>query len=256
MRLKEQQLIDSYIDWLKEKITSREIGNAIEITSPLMDRHNDFLQIYVVPDGDQLRVTDDGYILNDLLLSGCDVDVSNKRKEVLNSLLRGYGVSRSVNNELYINATIENFPQRKHMLVQAMLTVNDMFLTTRETVESIFWEDVEMFLLSNDIRFTDRVNFTGKSGFIQSFDFLIPRSKKRGDRLIRALSNPTKTSAQNVLFAWEDIKNNRREDTTLFTIINDNQKKISNEVISALHQYDVKTILWSQRNSFIAELSA
>ncbi len=82
MQLKDQ-LKDSYLGWLKENISFKDIDNAIEITTPLMDRHNDYLQLYVVPNGDKLCITDDGYIINDLLLSGCDLHTSKKRKEML-----------------------------------------------------------------------------------------------------------------------------------------------------------------------------
>jgi len=255
MQLKDQ-LINSYLGWLKQNITLKDINNAIEITTPLMDRHNDYLQLYVVPQGDKLKLTDDGYIINDLLLSGCDLHGSKKRKEMLQTILNSYGIGRSENDELFVEATIENFPQKKHMLVQAMLTVNDMFLTTRMNVQSIFWEDVENFFIMNDVRYTDNVIFTGKSGFSQKFDFVIPKSKQMGERIVQTINNPSKSKAESVLFAWEDIKNTRKSDSSLYAFINDSEKNISTEIISAFKQYDVKTVLWSGRKQYIEELSA
>lgn len=75
-----EQLSDSYVNWLKQKITFKELDNAVEITTPFMDRHNDYLQIYVQQKGTKLIVSDAGYILTDLKLSGCDVFSSPKRK--------------------------------------------------------------------------------------------------------------------------------------------------------------------------------
>jgi hypothetical protein len=250
-----EKLIDSYLSWLRENITTKEINNAIEITSPLTDRHNDYLQMYVVPQGDKLRLTDDGYILNDLLLSGCDLYTSKKRQEILHTILNSYGVQLSETDELYVETTLESFPQKKHMLLQAMLTVNDMFLTTRINVQSIFLEDVENFFIKHDIRYTDNVTFTGKSGFSQKYDFVIPRSKRQGERLIQTINNPTKTRAETILFSWEDIRSTRKSDSRLYTILNDSERKINNDVLSAFKQYEVKTILWSKRDEFLEELS-
>ncbi|MBW4839873.1 MAG: DUF1829 domain-containing protein [Paenibacillaceae bacterium] len=123
-------------------------------------------------------------------------------------------------------------------------------------IQSIFWEDVENFLIMNDIRYTDNVIFTGKSGFSQKFDFVIPKSKQMGERIIQTINNPSKSKAESVLFAWEDIKNTRKSDSSLYAIINDAEKTISSDIISAFKQYDVRTILWSGRRQYINELSA
>jgi hypothetical protein len=42
-----QQLLDQYWAWLKDKTKLREVGGDwVEITTPHLDRHNDYLQIY------------------------------------------------------------------------------------------------------------------------------------------------------------------------------------------------------------------
>jgi hypothetical protein len=41
-----QGLIDKYLAWLKDKTSLRQIDDWVEITTPYLDRHNDYLQIY------------------------------------------------------------------------------------------------------------------------------------------------------------------------------------------------------------------
>ncbi|MEA2034873.1 MAG: hypothetical protein U9N40_05230 [Euryarchaeota archaeon] len=41
-----QSLLDEYTCWLKEKIQVRQVDGWVEITTPYLDRHNDYLQIY------------------------------------------------------------------------------------------------------------------------------------------------------------------------------------------------------------------
>ena len=41
-----QSLVDEYTRWLKEKTLIRRVDEWVEITTPYLDRHNDYLQIY------------------------------------------------------------------------------------------------------------------------------------------------------------------------------------------------------------------
>ena len=81
------ELIERYFRWLKDKTITRNIGNSwTEITTPYLDRHNDYLQIYAKKEKDEIILTDDGYIINDLELSGCSLD-SPRRKDIAEVLI-------------------------------------------------------------------------------------------------------------------------------------------------------------------------
>ena len=41
-----QTLLDQYMKWLKDKTALRQIEDWVEITTPYLDRHNDYIQIY------------------------------------------------------------------------------------------------------------------------------------------------------------------------------------------------------------------
>ncbi|PIV81880.1 hypothetical protein COW53_01960 [bacterium CG17_big_fil_post_rev_8_21_14_2_50_64_8] len=41
-----QNLLDAYHVWLKDKTALRQIDEWVEITTPYLDRHNDYVQIY------------------------------------------------------------------------------------------------------------------------------------------------------------------------------------------------------------------
>ena len=86
-----KNLIDKYYAWLKDKTVLNHIDDVAEITTPYLDRHNDYIQIYALKDRDKYKLTDDGYTIKDLQISGCSLD-SPKRKKLLNAILNGYGV--------------------------------------------------------------------------------------------------------------------------------------------------------------------
>ena len=254
MIMKQSDFINSYVDWLKSKIQLTEINGYLEITTPFLDRHNDHLQIYVQQEGDKLLLSDDGYIISDLLMQGCDIS-SSRRVNVMQTILNGLGVKLD-NDTLIVEARPDNYPQKKHALIQAMISINDMFMLSKARVASVFLEDVEQFLDINDVRVTPNVQFTGKSGFSHIFDFVIPSSKKKPERLIRAINNPTRDKAQAIMFAWNDIREMRNRESSMYVFVNDSDKVIRPDIISAFTQYEIKPILWTRRQEIINDLTA
>ncbi|MEX1030803.1 MAG: DUF1829 domain-containing protein [Paenibacillaceae bacterium] len=256
MNTLKEQLKNSYLTWLKETIKLSDLNGAIEITTPFMDRHNDHLLIYANSTGTKINLTDDGYIINDLLMSGCDINSTNKRKEILQSILNGYGVQRSAQDELYVETTIQQFPKKKHMLIQAMLAVNDMFMTSNLNIQNIFLEEVENFFRQHQIRYSEHITITGKSGFANKYDFVIPRSHNSPERLISTINNPSIDKAKSILFAWGETKDTRKEGTKHYAILNDSHKSVNSDIISAFDEYNIQPIKWNERAKYIDELAS
>ncbi len=136
-----------------------------------------------------------------------------------------------------------------------MLAVNDLFVMAEPMVAHFFREDVEKYLSSHQIRFTPFVKFTGKSGFDQSFDFVIPASQERPERIIRAINQPTRQNISILIFVWADTKDVRPVKSTAYGILNDSEKEVKPEIISALQQYGMKPLLWSRRDEYVEELT-
>jgi hypothetical protein len=61
-----ETFIQQYIKWLRDKNSIRPINGWIEIKSPFLDRHNDYLQIYTKQENNRYTLTDDGYTIEDL----------------------------------------------------------------------------------------------------------------------------------------------------------------------------------------------
>ena len=250
-----QKLLDDYTRWLRDKTVLREVGSDwVQVTTPHLDRHNDCLQFYIRREGNGYLLTDDGYIISDLISSGCPLD-SPKRQELLRTTLAGFGVQMD-GEQLLMKATPENFSLKKHNLIQAMLAVNDLFYLASPYVASLFYEDVTQWLDLADIRYTPKVKFTGKSGYDHMFDFVIPRSRQQPERIIQAISNPKKDSAEALVFKWLDTKETRAPESRLYAFLNDSTSVVSPSVVDALRNYDLEPVLWSQREQAREALAA
>ncbi|MDI6736266.1 MAG: DUF1829 domain-containing protein [bacterium] len=249
-----QDLIDKYLRWLKDKTVLRQIKDWVEITTPYLDRHNDYLQIYAKRDNGGFILTDDGYTIGDLRQSGCELE-SKKRKELLTQTLNGFGV-KIERDSLMIHASHENFALRKHNLVQAILAVNDLFYLAVPMVASLFMEDVTSWLNVYEIRYTPRVKFTGKSGYDHMFDFVIPASRKYPERILQAINRPKRDTTQAFAFSWIDTKDVRPANSLAYAFLNDSDYIPLSSVVDALKNYGVHPVIWSKREEVKEELIA
>ncbi len=247
-------LIDEYVHWLRDKTVLRQLVDAVEITTPYLDRHNDHLQIYAKRNDGGFLLTDDSYIIEDLRQTGCDLD-TRKRRDLLQMTLNGFGVRRA-GDALEVRASRDNFAQRKHNLVQAMLAVNDLFYLAVPTVASLFLEDVTQWLDLSEVRYTPQVKFTGKSGYDHLFDFVIPASRTQPERILEAINRPSRDAAQAVVFKWIDIREVRRPDARAYALLNNSDHDPPEAVLDALRNYDVRPVLWSDREKAKQELAA
>lgn len=250
-----QGLLDQYWFWLRDRTSLRKSGDWIEITTPYLDRHNDCLQIYAKrsPNGGFV-LTDDGYVIDDLEQSGCKID-SAKRRELFETTINGFGV-RTNGNALEAQASPDDFALRKHNLVQAMLAVSDLFYLASPVVANLFYEDVVAWLDDSDVRYTPNVKFSGKSGYDHRFEFVIPKSKVKPERVIRTINRPGRDTAQTVAFSWIDTRDVRSPGSLAYAILNDREKPISENVLAAMRNYDVHPITWSTRDKSRRELAA
>ncbi|MEM9299984.1 MAG: DUF1828 domain-containing protein [Bacteroidota bacterium] len=248
------RLLNNYYNWLKDKTAWKLLKDWVEITTPYLDRHNDYIQLYLKQEGDKYILTDDGYTIDDLEQSGCSLD-SPRRQKLLEMTLNGFGVHKD-GNQLLVKTTERDFPLNKHNLIQAVLSVNDMFYLAKPNIANLFFEDVQIWLEGEDIRFVERVPFIGHSGYTRHFDFVIPKSKNAPERMIQTVNNPTKSKADDIALGWVDTKDARPVESAPYAFINDNESKVSDNFMDALLSYDITPIPWSQKLEYRQILAA
>lgn len=107
-----------------DDVSEKQLKNCVEITTPFLDRHNDWIQIYVEEsENNKIYITDDGYILNDLKKCGIDFKTDTIQK-MLSNIVRRYEIQISDDNELFVISDRNLFSQKKHMLIQCMMSLS------------------------------------------------------------------------------------------------------------------------------------
>lgn len=116
-----------------------------------LNRNNDCMRVYLGDDPKGSYVISDlGETINDLELSG--FSMKGQRIDKLNSILSGFSVKEE-DGELCITASAADLPMKMNMLLQAMASVDDMFLLSQSSVRNLFTEDVGNWLLDNEISY-------------------------------------------------------------------------------------------------------
>lgn len=241
-------------DWLRENTSVRQVGDFVEITTPFLDRHNDCIAVYVRREEDGYVLTDLGETIGDLELCGFGIGDSPRRKELFRGVLDRFDV-RPNGKDLEVRATRENFGLRKHSLLQAMLAVSDLFYLASWTIPRTFRADVGRWLESSRITHSADVKFEGRSGLSHRFDFVVPHSKHRPERVVSAVSPPGRASATRLAFSWLDAKGERSAEVAAYALLDDSEGKAPERVEKALATYGIRAVPWGRRESLLEHLS-
>ena len=243
--------VDGYYAWLRDKTFIQKDLNTewFLINTPFLGAFNDTIEIYAQKKGGILKLSDNGETMSNLELQGLHIQGSKRRREILDNILLNYGV-RAENDELIIEADIENFSQSKHNFLSAIIEINDLYVLSNHNVASLFKEDVRNYLDSQEIIYTPDFISKGVTGLEFNFDFQI--AKKDREIVIKSFNTINKQNIPNFLFSWEDIKPVRekltKKNINAIAIINDLDKEIKTEFLEALKTKNANYILWSERD--------
>ena len=249
-------IVDNYYAWLKDSTFIDQMNNnTVRISLPFLDRNNDYTEIYVIKNSENdFILTDDGETYRELEFSG--FKFNKERLKILNNILMSHGISIDGDNAIYVNANTTNIYFKKHMMVQCLTRISDLFVSSIPQIRSLFTEDISNFFDENDIRYTSNIPLIGKSKLNNNFDFLITKSKNAPERLIRGLNKLDVQNAKLLMFSWGDVRETREAGMQLITFVNDIDKKIHSVALSGLSEYGITPVLWSDRSKALPMLAA
>ena len=255
-----ERIINDYVDWWRREIKVLPAGNGVRIVSPMLDRHNDHMSMYIAEDaaGGGYILTDLGETIGDLVASGCDVLSSDSRRKKLDGVAAGMGLQRE-GNELFRRAGESDLFQSINFLMQGMATVDDLFFTSSDQARSFFLDDLDDWFEKNGVPVVPNVRVGGKSGFETRLDFVIPRIGGKLERLIKAVGNPRQGSVENALFGFGDISDSRPNSECLLVMDvtggRGGDERVG-ELSDACRRYGAKPIAWTGPDGDYVDLLA
>ena len=245
-----QQMINDYSSWLKSEISVAQYGQYYELTIPYLDRFNDYLQIYVKQDENgKISITDDGYIIGNLLSGGMSLRANSARKQALDRIIRNYSLQLR-GDDITATATAQDFPQKKHMMVQAMLAIDDLYETNADKVKNYFAEDMQTFLDANEIFYSRDFSLVGKTGSLYTYDFHFQRTRQKPERFCRTINRLNESNRNLTIFNWIDTREKRNNEGQMIVMLND-ENTVNITDIDAFLTYNIEPVLFSKRQESI-----
>lgn len=246
------QHINEYYQWLKDRtfVQKDEQTDWYVINTPFFGAFNDSIDIYAKKVANKILFSDNGETLNNLEIQGININQSKLRRNIFENILRNYGL-KLLGEELIIETEKKNFSQAKHNMICGILEINDLQVLSKNTVSSIFKEDVRNHLDKLDLIYTPDFISKGQTGLEFNFDFQI--AKRNEEIVIKSFNTINKIYLSNFLFSWEDIRPIREQTTKknirAIAFINDEEKEVKQEFLDALLSKSADYILWSERNN-------
>ncbi|MCL2064287.1 MAG: DUF1828 domain-containing protein [Candidatus Cloacimonetes bacterium] len=248
-----QKLIATYTSWFSAEFSYAQYSDYYELTTPFLDRFCDCIQVYIKQEADGLiTITDDSYVINNLIASGFKLKPKSKRKQMIERLIRIYDLQLD-GNAIKVTTTISDFPKRLHHLFQALLAIDDMFENIVENPKDFFIEDVLAFFKEKFFVYEKDFPLIGKTGSKYKYDFYFPKNSTKPDRFCKIFSKITKQKRDMVIFNWldtQETRNNKLKSSELYVLLN-NINIANMEDIAALKNYDIKTICFSDKNEVV-----
>ncbi len=123
-----------------------------------------------------------------------------------------------------------------------------MLALSENNIRTIFADDVKAYFDKNDIRYTQDIGITGKSGLNTKYDFVIPGHNDTPERFIAPINKLRSDITKTTIFSWQDVCGTRPDKSVLYTIINDRESKGTLQYdsnIKALKNFGIESIEWS-----------
>ena len=218
----EQALCSTFCD----AITVNPVPIGFAVSAAFTDPSGDRIGFYVIADGENYHLEDDGDYLAHLLAIGIDIE-SAQRRQLLDSVLQTAGAAWNHDTyEVKTGAFEESeLTTRMVQFLSALMRIRDLELLTRDFIRSTFREDATAAIMD---RFGEVANIDERKPVSTEFpdylpDLVIrPKGKGRNTAVFLA-SNPVPFQEAELLRA-EIEKEGRQNDTTVVALVEDTDK--------------------------------
>lgn len=247
-----KEIIDAYIDCLKERFVVEALGDGCVIQTPYLDPSNDPICIYVKKENNNLRISDQAQAIEYLFLHGVNITPKSKQQWYIDTILNRLKVKLS-EEELRVDATNEEIGDAILRLVGAISSVEHLLYTAKPRRRVDFREEVALWFLDNGIVAYRNKEFIGASGKSVTIDFVIPRKAKNPAYLYALHSDNlqyAKALVNNTIVAWFELKN-AGEAFYSSCILDDAKEEFWSGFYPLLAEYTDKVTFWEERDKLL-----
>lgn len=143
----------------------------------------------------------------------------------------------------------------KQRFTEAITKINDLTITKKSNIESLFTEQVYKYLDENDFGGIPKHSFEGKSGSVFSVNYVIPKRAGKPLQIFEFQNKISKNSLMISAYKNSDIRNSSDfidKNLNYSIIFNDEEQTPSSDTIKIAQSEGIKTYNWSDKQSLLA----
>ncbi|MBB6497316.1 DUF1828 domain-containing protein [Methanococcus maripaludis] len=239
-----KKCIENYIGWLTEKTECEKFENELEISLPFLDRHNDYLEFKLIKESDKLVLTDDGYYISDLFMSGLEFDTERKLN-ILYKTVQRFGAEK-IGSEIRIETDKENLGESIHEMIQTLLQIDSLYLINQPKENHMFVNDVLAYFDEKEIPYILPKNHDLKAILSKKIDFILPKYNKK-ETFVKTVGTPNHSQISTAIFNFEDIKKtgDLTKDYGNLLILKDVDEEIKQNTLDLAYRWNKDVEKWS-----------
>jgi hypothetical protein len=209
-----------------QAITVNPVPCGFAVSAGFTDPSGDRIGFYVIADGENYHLEDDGEYLAQLLALGIDIE-KGQRQQLLDSVLETAGATWDHDTYEIKTGTFEEtqITTRMVQFLSALMRIRDLELLTRDFIRSTFREDATAAIME---RFGEVANIDERKPVSAEFPDYLPdlviHPKKEGRHTAVFLANNPVPFQEAELLRAEIEKYNRQNNITVVALIEDTDK--------------------------------
>lgn len=248
------ELRHEFSDALSQDFRAEEVDGDCRVVLPLYKPDGDPVVLYIIEDGDEYVITDEGYTHGALFNSGVNLDTT-KRENRLQAAAERFNLEEA-KSEVRARARSGELGSRIWDTAQAAQWIGFLQYTKKPHSPSYFKEKVAAFLKSEGFNVIPDQKVKGESGRIR-VDFEVADVPRRTFiETIQARGN-TDLKEKSIQVSWKWIKIGRvMGDVRFYSVINDKDVAYGEDDIEPLLDDSTGVISWEDRDLLTEALSA
>ncbi len=136
-----KELMAIYYEWFGNETTVNLCGDSFyEITIPLLDSSNDYIQFYAILTKDRITLTDEGYYVS--MLEVYEIPIEKQRLNSIENICKNNGILLE-NKKITVSFSLSESSRKEpiyqeyiYKMIQTILRVDAMYLTSRGRAKS------------------------------------------------------------------------------------------------------------------------
>ena len=144
-KLDGELIVKRYMDRLYQDFRVESDDEGCTLTMPYLDRHRNFIQVYITKTESGATLSDYGDTISDLRICGLAID-NHGRRQALNEQLSLFGIELD-GDELRMSSSWDDSPALLHEFTQGILAIGGLIHMATAEVEERLPEEAEREIL-------------------------------------------------------------------------------------------------------------